>query len=130
MEKLTITIFALLTLLVLVVLTGTAATLVQMPDNGKQIRVKAGEVIELALPGQAGTGYIWEFHHLDEAHFKVLRTAARSLAQPHRLGGPMLQTWQIQILAPGQARLSLDYLRPWEGRARAVHHFTVMIHIY
>jgi predicted secreted protein len=129
MEKLTITIFALLTLLVLVVLTVTAATLVQMPDNGKQIRVKAGEIIELALPEQAGTGYIWKFHRLDEAHFKILHTATKSLAEPNRVGGPMLQTWQIQTLAPGQARLSRDYLRPWEGRASAVNHFTVQVQI-
>jgi predicted secreted protein len=113
-----------------VVTLAVAATVVRMPDNGKEIQVKAGAVIELALKEQAGTGYIWEFQHLDPRHFKVLRTITRSLAEPHRVGGPLLCVWQIKTLAIGVTRLSLDYLRPWEGRAQAVKHFEVKVQIH
>jgi inhibitor of cysteine peptidase len=128
MKKFSLTIGALLATLCVVTL-AAAATVVRMPDNGKQIQVKAGAVIELALKEQAGTGYIWEFQNLDPRHFKVLRTRANSLAEPHRVGGPLLRVWQIKALAPGVTRLSLDYLRPWEGRAKAVKHFEIRVHI-
>ena len=112
MKKLPLTICTLLAVLFVVDL-AAATTVVRMPDNGKEIRVPAGTVIELALKEQAGTGYIWEFQHLDPRHFKVLHTDTRSLAEPHRVGGPLLRVWQIKTLAPGVTRLSLDYLRPW-----------------
>lgn len=128
MPKLPLTIGLLLTAFAAVAL-AAAVTMVRLPDNGKEIRVKTGQVIELALKEQAGTGYTWEFRRLDSRHFQVLHTATRSLAQPRRVGGPILRVWQLKALAPGVARLSLDYLRPWEGRARAVKHFTVTVHI-
>lgn len=129
MKKFSLTICVLLTTLATVAL-AAAATLVQMPDHGKTIRVKTGQVIELALKEQAGTGYTWEFRHLDPRHFQLLRTATKSLAGPRLVGGPLLRVWQIKALAPGVARLRLDYLRPWEGRARAVKHFEITVHIH
>lgn len=129
MKKLWITTSALLGILLVTVLAAAGVTVVQMPDNGKEIRVQAGEVIELALKEQAGTGYSWEFQRLDEKHFQVVHTETKPLADRNRVGGPMLRVWQVKALEPGDATLSLDYLRPWEGRAKAVKHFRVNVHI-
>jgi predicted secreted protein len=107
----------------------TAVTVVQEQDNGKEIRVRAGEVIELSLPMQAGTGYIWEVHHLDQKHLKAVHTEIRSLSGQNLPGGPMLQVWRLKTLAPGETKLKLDYLRPWEGRSKAVKHFEVKVRI-
>jgi predicted secreted protein len=104
-------------------------TVLKMSDNCKEIRVQAGEVIELALEEQGGTGYTWEFDRLDKKHFQVMRTETRPLAAPPLVGGPVLKVWQLQTKTPGKAKLSLDYLRPWEGRAKAVKHFEVEVHI-
>jgi predicted secreted protein len=129
MKKLALTICALWGLILVSAAAGAATTVIQMPDNGKEIRVHAGEVIELALKEQAGTGYIWEFHHLDHQHFKLLHTETKPLAAPNRVGGPMLRLWRLKALAPGVATLSLDYLRPWEGQAKAVKHFEIKVRI-
>jgi predicted secreted protein len=100
-----------------------------MQDNGKEIRMQAGEVIELALEEQGGTGFTWEFDHLDKNHFQVAHTETRSLAAQPLMGGPVLKVWQLKTKGPGEARLGLDYLRPWEGRGKAVKHFEVKVHI-
>lgn len=130
MQRLAILIAALLSILFIAGLAQTAGAVLGPDDNGKEIRVQAGDVIELALKEQAGTGYTWEFHNLDAKFFKVLHTDIMSLSKPNRVGGPLLRVWRLQALKPGSAVLSLDYLRPWEGRAKAVKHFQINVHIH
>lgn len=129
MKKLGIMTGALLCASLVAWLAWPGMTVVQMHDNGKEIRVHTGEVIELALKEQAGTGYTWEFDRLDKNHFQVVRTETKRLAPQPPVGGPVLKVWQLRTKAPGEAKLRLDYLRPWEGRAKAVEHFEVMVHI-
>ena len=107
-----------------------ASTPLQAKDAGQEIRVKAGAIIELSLKEQAGTGYRWEFDRLDSQHFELLQTATRPLAELNRVGGPVLKTWRLKAKNPGESRLTLDYLRPWEGQGRAVKHFTVKVIIH
>ena len=108
---------------------ASEVTAVQAKDAGREIRVKAGAIIELSLKEQAGTGYRWEFDRLDERHFELLQTETRSLAAKNLVGGPVLKTWRLKAKNPGESRLTLDYLRPWEGKAKAVKHFTVKVSI-
>lgn len=129
MKKLFILPGALLSLLLVASLAIAEVTIVRPQDNGKEIRVQAGEVIELALEMQTGTGYLWEFYRLDGKHFKIVHTETKPLTDQPRVGGPMLQVWRLKAGAPGEVKLSLDYLRPWEGRARAVKHFEVKVRI-
>jgi predicted secreted protein len=130
MKKLAILALALLGVLLVAGLAAAAVTVLRMQDNGREIQVKSGDFIELALEMQTGTGYIWEFQRLGEKHFQVVHTGTKSLAKRNRMGGPMLQVWRLKALEPGDAALSLDYLRPWEGRAKAVNHFAVTVRIY
>ncbi len=130
MKRLTIMTGALLSIVVVATLARADVTVVHLQDNGKEIQVNSGNLIELALEMQAGTGYLWEFQRLDGEHFAIVQSQTRPLADQTRVGGPMLQVWRLQTKAPGEARLSLDYLRPWEGRARAVKHFQIKVHIY
>lgn len=105
-------------------------TAVQAKDDGKEIKVKVGAIIELSLEETAGTGYSWAFDRLDEQHFELLKTETRSLAEKHRVGGPVLKTWRLKAKSPGEARLTLNYFRPWEGKAKAVKHFMVKVSIH
>jgi predicted secreted protein len=103
------------TLLCIVFVAGLAraeVTVMRPHDNGKEIRVQAGEVIELALEMQAGTGYLWEFQRLDGKHFELVQSETKPLADQPRVRGPMLQVWRLKTKAPGEVKLSLDYLRP------------------
>jgi predicted secreted protein len=129
MKKITIMTCLLLGLLLVAWLAWPGKTVVQMHDYGKEIRVHTGAVIELALKEQAGTGYTWEFDLMDKNHFQVVRTETKRLAPQPPVGGPMLRVWQLKALEPGGATLRLDYLRPWEGRAKAVKHFEIKVNI-
>jgi predicted secreted protein len=108
-------------------LAAAEVTVLRTQDNGNEIKVKSGAFIELALEEQGGTGYTWEFHRLDEEHFQLMHTETKHLSDPPRMGGPVLKVWQLKTKAQGDAKLSLDYLRPWEGRAKAVKHFEVNV---
>jgi inhibitor of cysteine peptidase len=109
---------------------ASEVTPLQAQDAGQEIRVKAGAVIELSLKEQAGTGYLWDFDRLDSQHFELLQTATRPLAEMNRVGGPVLQTWRLKAKNPGESRLTLVYFRPWEGKGKAVQHFTVKVIIH
>ncbi|MCK9376274.1 MAG: protease inhibitor I42 family protein [Syntrophobacterales bacterium] len=119
-------------LILLVAVTLPAAsevTSLQAKDSGREIQVKVGALIELSLPEQAGTGYQWEFDRLDQQHFELLKTATRSLAEKHLVGGPVLKTWRLKAKTAGDSQLTLDYFRSWEGRGQAVKHFQVKVRI-
>jgi predicted secreted protein len=104
-------------------------TALQAKDSGQEIQVKAGAIIQLSLKEQAGTGYRWDFDRLDEQHFQLVKTETRPLVEKNRVGGPVLMTWRLIATTPGESQLSLDYFRPWEGRAKAVKHFLVKVRI-
>jgi predicted secreted protein len=108
---------------------GNDATVLQGKDNGKEIQVKAGSMIRLSLEERGGTGYAWEFDQLDEQHFEVIKVETRPLVEKNRVGGPILKTWLLKAKNPGETRLSLDYFRSWEGRAKAAEHYLVKVRI-
>ena len=58
-----------------------------------------------------------------------MHTETKSLADPTGWEGRCSKFGRLKTLKPGDATLSLDYLRPWEGRAKAVKHFQVNVHI-
>lgn len=109
---------------------ASEVTALQAQDAGREIQVKAGAIIELSLEETPGTGYRWEFDRLDEQHFELLKTESRSLVEEGRVGGPALRTWRLKAKKAGESQLSLDYLRPWEGKGKAVKHFLVKIRIH
>ena len=104
-------------------------TALQAKDDGREIQVKVGAIIELSLEETAGTGYSWAFDRLDEQHFELLKTETRSPAEKHLVGGPVLKTWRLKAKSAGKSQLTLNYFRPWEGQAKAAKHFQVKVSI-
>jgi len=102
-------------------------TTLREKDNGKEIQVKVGTIIELSLKELGSAGYTWEFDRLDEKHFELMKTETRPLS--NLLGAPVLITWRLKAKNPGESQLALDYFRSWEGRAKAVNHFRVKVNI-
>jgi len=102
-------------------------TTLQEKDNGKEIQVKVGTIIELSLEELGSAGYTWEFDQLDEKHFELVKTETRP--RSNLLGAPVLKTWRLKTKNPGDSQLALDYFRSWEGRDKAVKHFLVKVNI-
>ena len=102
-------------------------TTLQEKDNGKEIQVRGGTIIELSLKELGSAGYTWEFEQLDEKHFKLLKTETRRVSD--MIGAPVLKIWRLKTKNPGESQLALDYFRPWEGKGKAVKHFLVKVNI-
>ena len=131
MKNLLITLPFLLIIILGVVslMAANGVMVLQGKDSGKEILVKPGAMIQLSLEEQGGSGYVWEFDQLDEQHFEVVKTETNPLAEKNRVGGLILKTWRLKAKKTGETKLSLDYFRLWEGRAKAVNHFSVKVRI-
>jgi len=112
---------------VTLVAASEVTTTLQEKDNGKEIQVKVGTIIELSLKELGSAGYKWEFDRLDEKHFELVKRETRPLS--NLLGAPVLITWRLKAKNPGESQLALDYFRSWEGRDKAVKHFLVKVNI-
>ena len=97
-------------------------------DNGKEITLKVGQVIQVQLEGIGGTGYWWHVENLDPSHWEILSEKTRPVSNG-RLGGPVLGFWTFRAKGPGTAEIAMDYYRTWEGVAKALDHFGVKIKI-
>ena len=98
-------------------------------DDGKEITVPKGGLMEVRLKQSGGTGYLWQIVDPDETHLKVLGSTDTPLKQGKIVGGPLLKTWKIQAVESGQAELKIFLYRSWEGIEKAADRFQVRIRI-
>ncbi len=105
------------------------AVVITKADDGKEITVPEGAILEVRLEQSAGTGYSWEIVDLDEMHLKVLESTDTALKQGLIVGGPLIKTWQIQAVKEGQTELKILLYRHWEGIGKAVDRLQVKIRI-
>jgi predicted secreted protein len=104
-------------------------TMLTQKDNGREITVPLGTVIQVELAAAGGAGYLWELTDLDPAHLQLLKTETVSADKPGITGAPNMSRWQLRTKQRGQAELKFYYFRPWEGKDKALNRFYVKIHI-
>lgn len=92
-------------------------------DDGREIDVGVGEILELALPETSGTGFSWAFTSRGESILALEKEYYAADAAP---GSGRMHCWRLKAIAPGNAMLKLDYARPWEKRA-SVRSFSVKL---
>jgi len=102
--------------------------ILQKQDSGKEITVKAGQVIQIQVEGMGGTGYWWYVQNLDAGCVELLSEKTRVVSDG-RMGGPVLGLWTFRAKEPGTTEIKMDYYRSWEGSAKAADHFQVTIKI-
>ncbi|MBP6216680.1 MAG: protease inhibitor I42 family protein [Luteimonas sp.] len=93
-----------------------APTVVQA--TGGTTTLAVGQVLEIALEGNAGTGYAWEFEadgapQLQRAPAQPAPDAVQADG-PRLVGGPTTQRWHFRAEQPGATTVKLVYRRPWE----------------
>ena len=102
--------------------------ILQKQDNGKEINLKAGQVVQIQLAGVGGTGYWWYVQSLDARHLELLSEKTRAPSDG-RVGGPVLGIWTFRAKEPGSTEIRMDYYRKWEGVEKAIEKFRVKITI-
>jgi inhibitor of cysteine peptidase len=106
--------------LLMAALTGTAGcspklTQVTSADNGGQLGLNAGQQFEVALEGNASTGYVWQAQDLDSAYLTQVGEPKFSSDNPDLVGSGGKQALTFKALKAGTTKLTLVYLRPWES---------------
>lgn len=99
-------------------------------DRGRALTVKTGSRIELRLPENPSTGYVWQFQSFDTRLFTFQGQQNLVPADtPEMAGKPGLKVFSLRAEAPGEARFALAKYRPWEGEAAAAERFVVTVKV-
>ena len=102
--------------------------ILQKQDNGKEMKIKAGQTFQIHLEAMGGTGYWWYVQSLDARHLELLSEKTKTTSDG-RVGGPVLGLWTFKAKEPGTTEIKMDYYRKWEGAEKALEKFRVKITI-
>ncbi|MDD5093552.1 MAG: serpin family protein [Dehalococcoidia bacterium] len=86
--------------------------------SGKEIKVKVGQLILVALASNQTTGFKWEL--ISNSDEEVLqKTSYRyegpKTTEPPALGAGGKEVWTFKALKEGTSTISMAYSRPWES---------------
>lgn len=108
----------------------SGAVVLTEADSGRTLTVKKGSDIELRLPENPSTGYVWQFQAFDIQTFDFLGQQSFVPADSAEMvGKPGLKVFTARAKAPGEARFALAKYRSWEGEAAAVERFAVTVKV-
>jgi inhibitor of cysteine peptidase len=87
-------------------------------DNGKAYTVKAGDSVEVVIPGNMTTGFSWTAALAGKDAALLQLAGAPAYATGSTLvGGGGTFTFTFKAVSKGEALLKLVYARPWENVA-------------
>jgi predicted secreted protein len=109
-------------------LAAEAMITVTQAQGGREIPLKVGNILQIELPGSAGTGYSWAAEETYAPYLRLMDQSTRQL-KDGRPGGPVLQIWRFKAEKPGATEISMVYYRPWEGIGQAKNHFRIKLRI-
>lgn len=94
---------------------------VGMEHNDTTVNLKANEVLQIELPGNAGTGFQWRVKEMDDTFFVMLGSHKKIFEKdnPRYVGNTYLETWSLKAIKAGSSDIRLLYYRPWEGEEMA-----------
>lgn len=94
---------------------------VGMDQNDTTVKLKANEVLQIELPGNAGTGFEWRFNKLDDTFFILLGSHKKIFEKdnPRYVGNAYLESWSLKAQKAGSSDIRLLYYRAWEGEKMA-----------
>ncbi len=98
-------------------------------DDGSEVELAAGQVLEVTLESNPTTGYSWQVSEVDRA---VLAQVGEAEFQEAPIEGEqMVGAGGVETLrftaGPGETTLTLEYRRPWEKDVDPLETFTVQV---
>jgi len=109
---------------------GSEPTIVlSTADNGSQVELTSGQVLEVTLESNPTTGYSWEVSEVDETVLTQLGEA--EFRQAPAEGEPVTGAGGTETFrfasATGETTLTLVYHRPWEKDVEPLETFSVQV---
>ena len=83
-------------------------------DSGP-VSVQMGQLLEVRLPMQAGTGYSWAASSDTGMLEFIDQTTLHPWGGAPTVGGSQTQMFTYRAIGPGEVTLRFVYRRPWEG---------------
>lgn len=102
--------------------------IVKKQDNGKELKIKCGDIIQIELEGMGSAGYWWYVDNLNSEYLEFLSEETRAISEG-KIGAPILGIWRFKAHKKGYAEIKMDYYRKWEGIEKAVEHFLIRLNI-
>ena len=86
-------------------------------DAGAPVRLELGQLLEVRLPVQGGTGYSWavDTDAADSVEL-VTQTTLHPIGEPRRMGSSQTQLFIFRAVSRGDGVLRFAYRQPWERR--------------
>ena len=108
------------------------AVQVTVSDNGRALRMPAGQELAIALAADQGSGYQWRVQRGDPA---VLRQRGEPVYQQPpaptgSLGANGTTTFHFAAVGKGRTHLVLAYQRPWETYTAPARSYALDVTIY
>jgi inhibitor of cysteine peptidase len=94
-------------------------------DNGSTVQVAAGGKVEVALPGNPTTGYIWQVTANDESI--LLPLSYEFVPDSAAAGAGGVERFGFHVMAPGMVSLTFANSRPWETDVEPAQTFAVTV---
>jgi inhibitor of cysteine peptidase len=96
-------------------------------DNGRNVGIRIGESIRIALPENATTGYRWAIDRCDE---EFVQPDAEEVRYPENaIGSGGEIAFRFRGMKAGFGEVMLKYWRHWEGDASVIARFRVRIEV-
>lgn len=85
-------------------------------ESSGPVQLQMGQMLEVRLPVQAGTGYSWsvDADNADNLEF-IDQSTLQPWGAPQLMGGSQVQRFTYRAIGPGAATLRFAYRRPWLG---------------
>jgi len=98
-------------------------------DDGSEVELAAGQVLEVTLESNPTTGYGWEVSEVDGA--VLAQVGEAEFQEAPREGEPVVGAGGVQTFrftaSPGETTLTLVYRRAWEKDVDPLETFTVQV---
>jgi len=95
-------------------------------DDGRQILVPVGTLLDVALPGNPSTGFVWERVSPDQDGLEQLGPPRYTAEGPLLGQGGTVHVF-FRVTAPEVSRIELVYRRPFEKDTPPARRFRVTI---
>lgn len=93
-------------------------------QTGREVALRVGDTLQVALQGNPSTGYGWSVDSLDSG---ILAPAGEPEFVPvsGALGADAAMIYRFSAVGAGRARLTMSYARPFEPGVPPLKRFTV-----
>jgi len=89
-------------------------------NPAKNILVKAEENFIIKLDSNPTTGYQWQLAQAPDSNILELVFHEYQASQSKLMGAGGKEAWVFKARGPGKAKLTFQYLRPWEKSTKPV----------